>query len=121
MSIAVEVMAADTWAAVMARFLDFTRPAIAAACGAAAEVPKNEVNPGTLVLTPSAAVISGLASTKPPLEPTLPGVIAVPFPLKKRRRKPSELKVSTLWLAPNVVLHGPVEPAPPQAGVAATL
>ncbi len=50
-----------------------------AACGAAAEVPKNEVKPVTEVATPSAAVMSGLLKICPPVEETFPGVIAVPF------------------------------------------
>lgn len=37
---------------------DRTRAAMAAACGAAADVPKNEVKPGTPVVTPSVAVKS---------------------------------------------------------------
>jgi len=40
-----------------------TSAAIAAARGAAAEAPKNGAKPGTDVLTPSAAVISGFFRT----------------------------------------------------------
>src|SRR3954462_8328791 len=121
MSIAVLVSAFDTCVAVSARFFDCTSAAIAAACGAAADVPKNDVNAGTLVLTPSSAVISGLFRTVPPLEVKLPGVIGAPFARKNTRRKPSELNVSTLLDPTNVVVHGPIDPAPAQAGVAATL
>src|SRR5262249_57880162 len=46
---------------------DLSNAAMAAACGAEAEVPKNGANPGTLVATPSAAVTSGFLRTWPPL------------------------------------------------------
>ena len=55
------------------------KAAIPAACGAAAEVPKNGLNPGVAQLTPSAAAISGLCLDAPPVEETFPGVMAVPF------------------------------------------
>src|SRR6266853_5124675 len=79
-----------------------TRAAMAATCGAAADVPKNGRNPGVLALTPSAAVTSGFRRVVPPLVPyrRFPGVIAVPFGLKKILRGPSELKVSTGLAAP---------------------
>jgi hypothetical protein len=47
----------------------FTSAAIAPACGAAAEVPKNGLRPepgGSVVETPSAAARSGLLRTSPP-------------------------------------------------------
>ena len=52
--------------------------AIAAACGAAAEVPWKSAKPGVEVLTPSAAVTSGFCSTRPPVDEKFPGVIAAP-------------------------------------------
>jgi hypothetical protein len=48
-----------SWAGVNVGTADFINAAIAAACGAAAEVPTNGAKPGTDVLTPSAAVRSG--------------------------------------------------------------
>src|SRR2546421_2245608 len=87
-------------AAVKEGFADLINAAIAPACGAAAEVPKNGFKPlplGKVVETPSAAVTSGLLRTNPPLVPNrkLPAVTALPFALKNIRRGPSELKVST--------------------------
>src|SRR6266705_1327642 len=81
-----------------------TRAAMAATCGAAADVPKNGRNPGVLALTPSAAVTSGFCRVVPPLVPNrrFPGVMAVPFGLKKILRGPSELKGSTGLAAPPV-------------------
>src|SRR5215212_8925852 len=69
---------------------------MAAACGDAAEVPKNGRNPGVLVNTPSAAVRSGFCKVVPPLVPNrkLPGVIGEPSGLKKILRGPSELNTS---------------------------
>src|SRR5262245_6719074 len=69
---------------------------MAAAWGAAAEVPKNGRKPGVFANTASAAVTSGFCSVVPPLvaKRTLPGVIGVPFGLKKIFRGPSELKIS---------------------------
>ena len=66
---------------------------MAAAWGAAAEVPQKERNPGVVVVTQSAAVTSGFLRSRPPPVPkrTLPGVISVPFGLKKILRGPSEL------------------------------
>ena len=58
---------------------DSTSAAIAAACGAAADVPKNGAKSGTLVVTPSAAVMSGLRRSSPPVDVKLPGVFAVPL------------------------------------------
>src|SRR2546425_10631880 len=97
MSSAVLVRIDRIWAAVSDGFADFTSAAIAAACGAAADVPKNVVgNPPTPVtLTPSAAVMSGFWRTRPPFEEKLPAVYGVPFAWKKIRRGPSELNVST--------------------------
>src|SRR5262245_29978520 len=79
-SIAVDVKAAEICDAVWVRLRDFTSPAIAAACGAAADVPKNGSKgvPVRLVVTPSAAVTSGFCSTTPPLDDTFPGVSAAP-------------------------------------------
>jgi hypothetical protein len=68
--------------------------AIAAACGAAADVPKNGAKPGTPVLTPSAAVTSGFWRTMPPVELKSPGVNGVPSAAKNMRRGPSEVKRS---------------------------
>ena len=65
--------------------------AIAAACGAAAEVPLNGPNPGVAVDTPSAAAISGVSSTFPPVAEKSPGVTAVPSASKNMRRGPFEL------------------------------
>jgi hypothetical protein len=62
-------------------FAALTKAAIAAAVGAAAEVPKNEMKPGVVVEPPSPAAKSTLLRIVPPpaLNRTLPGVIAVPF------------------------------------------
>src|SRR2546425_1545150 len=84
-STAVEVKIVLICAAVNDGFADLINPAIAPACGAAAEVPKNGFKPpgGKVVETPSAAVTSGLLRTVPPLVPKrkLPGVISLPFAL----------------------------------------
>src|SRR4051794_2433843 len=76
--------------------------AMAAACGEAADVPKNGLKPGVRVLTASAAAISGLINTVPPLVANrkLPGVKAAPAALKNIRRGPSELKISVGFRAP---------------------
>src|SRR5438477_1183464 len=100
-------------------FADLISAAIAPACGAAAEVPKNGFKPlalGKVVETPSAAVTSGLLRTVPPLLPKrkLLEVIGLPSALKKILRGPSELKVSTWLVAENGFGYGPI------AGVAAT-
>src|SRR5215510_5985470 len=60
---------------------DMIRAAMAAAVGAAAEVPQKVVNPGTVPWPQSAAVKVVLASVVPPLvlKSTFPGVMAVPF------------------------------------------
>ena len=52
--------------------------AIAAACGAAADVPQNGWKPGVAVATQSAAARSGFWSSEPPVARKLPGVIAAP-------------------------------------------
>src|SRR4029453_4380017 len=57
---------------------DQRRAATPAAWGAAAEVPGNGAKPGTSVLTPSAAAISGLRRSLPPVEERLLGVMAEP-------------------------------------------
>src|SRR5207248_1578564 len=99
-SIAVLVRATLICDCVKAGFADFSRAAMAAACGAAAEVPENRVGkpPAPDTATPSAAVMSGFCKTVPPVDERLPGVIADPLPLKKTRRGPSELKVSRVLL-----------------------
>src|ERR1700722_19125265 len=73
---------------------------MAAACGVAADVPKNGVKPLTDTLTPSAAVMSGFWRIAPPVEEKFPAVIAVPFALKKTWRGPSELNNSTGLFVP---------------------
>ena len=73
---------------------------MAAACGAAAEVPGNGAKPGTEVVMRFAAAMSGFCLTVPPDEEKFPGVIGEPSGLKKMRRGPSELKVSTGFFAP---------------------
>src|SRR5215475_14720202 len=102
MSIALTVNAMRICAGVKDGFADLSKPAIAAACGAAAEVPKNGLgNPPTPVMeTPSAAVISGFWRRRPPVARKSPGVIGVPSAWKKTRRGPSELKVSTTFDGP---------------------
>src|SRR6266853_437628 len=66
-------------------FADFRTAAIAPAFGAAADVPKNTGSGkvSSAIVTPSAAVISGLLRTTPPLllKSTLPGVTAEPSAL----------------------------------------
>jgi hypothetical protein len=57
---------------------DSIKAAIAAACGAAAEVPKKGLKPAVAVETPSAAVRSGFSRSWPPVERKLPGVMALP-------------------------------------------
>src|SRR5260370_40035961 len=101
-----------TCAVVKEGFADLINAAIAPACGAAAEVPKNGFKPppaGNVVETPSAAVTSGLFRTVPPLVPNrkLPAVTGLPFALKKIRRGPSELKVSTWLVDENGFGEGP--------------
>src|SRR5438132_527494 len=80
-SIAEDTSAVRISAGVAVGLPDNSSAAIAAACGAAAEVPKNGWKPLTEVATPSAAVMSGLVRVAPPVEDTLPGVIAVPSAL----------------------------------------
>src|SRR4051812_23004853 len=116
MSTAVAVNNVRICAAVNAGLADLSRPAIAAACGAAADVPKNDDgNPPTPVtLTPSAAVMSGFCRSTPPVEERFPAVYGEPSAAKNTRRGPSELKVSTTLVALNGCGNGPT------AGVAAT-
>src|SRR5262245_7143421 len=101
MSMAVLVRAVRILEADSAGLAALINAAIAAACGAAAEVPKNgeAKKPTPVTETPSAAVKSGFWSTRPPVEEKFPGVNAVLLARKKIRRGPSELKVSTV-LAP---------------------
>jgi hypothetical protein len=56
---------------------------MAPAWGAAAEVPQKGVKVASVVLTQSAAVMSGFCSRRPPPVPksTFPGVMAVPLGL----------------------------------------
>src|SRR3954452_10454499 len=97
MSMAVAVISVRICAGVNAGLADLRSPAIAAACGAAADVPKNDDGkpPAPVTLTPSAAVMSGFCRTTPPLDDELPAVYGEPFAAKNTRRGPSELKVST--------------------------
>ncbi len=53
--------------------------------------------PTPVTETPSAAVMSGLFNTVPPVEEKFPGVIAVESALKKIRRRPSEVNGSTYY------------------------
>src|SRR5438034_1108072 len=80
MSIAVLVRIVRICAGVSEESADLISAAMAAACGAAADVPENGVSklPTPVTDTPSAAVMSGLSSTCPPVDDTSPGVIAVP-------------------------------------------
>src|SRR5437879_2439615 len=100
MSRAVLVSTLRTSPGVSVGLYDLTRAAIAAACGAAAEVPKNGENPGTAVETPSDAVMTGYCRTAPPVEVKFVGVIAVPSAWKNILRGPSEVKFSTGFCAP---------------------
>src|SRR5207237_9405265 len=82
-SSAVEVKMVLICAVVNDGFADLINAAMAPACGAAAEVPKNGFKPlplGKVVETPSAAVTSGLFRTVPPLltKRQSLGVIATP-------------------------------------------
>jgi len=78
---AVILMACRT-AAVLGRGLhDNNRAAIAAACGAAADVPKNGLRcdvRGSVVETPFAPVRSGFITRRPPVDEKFPGVMGVP-------------------------------------------
>src|SRR5829696_2460284 len=98
---------------------DLSRAAIAAACGAAAEVPRNEMPkpPAPVTDTPSAAVRSGFWRLMPPAARTLPGVNGVPSARKKSLRGPSDENAST-WL---VALNGFGDGPGGVARVAATL
>ncbi len=64
--------------AVAAGFVSSSSAAMAAACGAAADVPQNVAKPGVSVVTQSAAAMSGLSRTSPPVASRFPGVMAVP-------------------------------------------
>ena len=76
---------------------------MAAAWGAAAEVPGKEAKPGTEVETSSAAARSGFWRRTPPVEEKSPGVSAVPSRVvNKTRRGPSELNGSTGFAGPPV-------------------
>ena len=79
MSIAVEVSAVRICAGVSVPLADLSSAAIAAACGAEADVPKNGDGkpPTPVTLTPSAAVMSGFWRTSPPVEERL-AVYGVP-------------------------------------------
>ncbi len=85
MSIAVETRASLTSAGFSVGLPDRIRPAIAAAFGAAADVPKNGAKPGTDVVTPSAAVRSGFCRVS---------AKGVPSGAKNVLRGPSEVKRS---------------------------
>jgi hypothetical protein len=99
MSIALPISAARICSGVKDGLADLINPEIAAACGAAAEVPKNGLGnpPAPVMETPSAAVISGFWRTRPHVAEKSPGVIGVPSAWKKMRRGPSELNPSTTF------------------------
>ena len=101
MSIALLVSAVLIWAGVSAGLADLIKPAIAAAVGAAHDVPKNGLPkpPTPVTELPSEAAMRGCWKTVPPVEEKFPGVKAVPSPWKKLRRGPSELNVSVLSAA----------------------
>src|SRR5436309_873697 len=123
MSMALLVRTDRIWVGVRLGLADSSSPAIAAACGAAADVPKKgEPNPPTPVtLTPSAAVISGFCRSTPPVAVRLFGVYGVPSAWKKIRRGPSELNASITFDELNGCGNGPfAPPKTPAAGVAAT-
>src|SRR5258706_14899516 len=110
MSSAAPVIAARNCADVQPGKACFTSAAIAAACGAAADVPKNGLKSGAEVDTPSAAVMSGLLSTTPPVAVKLPAGAPgsrLPAESKKTRRGPSELKNSTTVAVVNGDGYGP--------------
>ena len=65
-------------AEVVATPCSISRAAMAARCGADADVPKKGSKPGVAVDTPSAPVTSGLGRTAPPVDEKLPGVMGVP-------------------------------------------
>src|SRR5262249_14698144 len=100
-AIAVLFMTFTMFAAVNDGWADQMRAAMAAAVGAAAEVPAKPgplgqlgmLNPGTADCPQSAAVRSTLGRVKPPFVPKrkFPGVSAVPLGWKKILRGPSEL------------------------------
>ncbi len=66
-------------------------------------MPKNGLRPARawVVLTPSAAVMSGFCRTVPPVEVKLPGVIGVPLTVKNTRRGPSLVNRSGFWALVN--------------------
>ncbi len=118
MSIAEAIRPARSSASVTVGTALFISAAIAAACGAAADVPPNGLNAGRDVVTPSAAVRSGFWRTTPPVFVRLPGVISLPSGFRMIRRGPSEVNVS-LTLAG---VNGPGKgPSGGVAGAAATL
>ncbi len=119
MSRADALSAARIWAGVGVGLNERSRAAMAAAWGAAAEVPKNGLKPGIAAeeVTPSAAVMSGFWRTVPPVDEKFPGVIGVPPGVKNIRRGPSELKVSTGFVTPPTKAAG----AELATSVAATL
>ena len=83
---------------------------MAAACGAAAEVPKKGLKSLTSVDTPSAAVRSGFWRTTPPVDEKLPGGAPgsrLPFTSKKIRRGPSQVKGSGSCAAVKGLGKGP--------------
>src|SRR6266567_2969549 len=118
MSSAVLVKVVRIWACVKAGFADLTSAATEAALGAAADVPKNGFNPnpaGSVVVMPSAAVMSGLLRTVPPVEEKFPGVMGDPSALKMMRRGPSEVNSSTLFPVLNGLGKGPMGLPGPKA------
>src|SRR5690348_11649963 len=81
MSRAVPLRMVLTWEGVRHGLYDLSNAAIAAACGAAAEVPWKGLKPlfvDKSGATSSAAVMSGFGRTVPPVDEKLPGVIGVP-------------------------------------------
>ena len=81
MSSADAFMAATIWALVQPGLAPLIRAAMAAAVGAAAEVPQKVVNPGVVVVPQSPAAMSTFGNVVPPLVANrrLPGVMAVPL------------------------------------------
>jgi hypothetical protein len=81
MSRADEIRAVLTCAGVGVGLEERSNPAMAAACGAAADVPKNGLKVGAAHDTPSPAATSGFWRINPPVAETSPGVIGVLFAL----------------------------------------
>ena len=81
MSSAEAFMDDTIWALVAAGLAPLIRAAMAAAVGAAAEVPQNGMKPGVVVVPQSPAAMSTFCRVVPPLvaNSRLPGVMAVPF------------------------------------------